>query len=199
MIMKKLSILLCLLLVGCSNKVEQSTTLIEETTSQTTIVETTTETTVNKDIIRLESEVAELESKVSELESKLVETSVETTVAETIKETKPSKETVVVVVTATPIPTEPTQTEPTSITTDFLETTLTASDFTYSISKEGTNVNNILRKAMEYVHYISSDGSGTAQPISGPGLTEQLNIGTYTIVWTCTEGLTCNQTVTITE
>ena len=45
MIMKKLSILLCLLLVGCSNKVEQSTTSIEETTHPTTIIETTTETT----------------------------------------------------------------------------------------------------------------------------------------------------------
>lgn len=199
--MKKLSILLvCCLLVGCSNKSEEfSTTSIEETTQPTTIIETTTETTVNEDMIRLESKVAELESKVSELESKLVETSVETTVEETIKETRPPKETVVVVVTATPTPTEPTQTESTSITTDFFETTLTASDFTYSMSKDGANVNNILRKAMEYVHYISSDGSGTAQPISGPGLTEQLNIGTYTIVWTCTEGLTCNQTVIITE
>ena len=44
--MKKLSILLvCCLLVGCSNKVEQSTTSIEETMHPTTIIETNTETT----------------------------------------------------------------------------------------------------------------------------------------------------------
>ena len=106
--MKKLSILLvCCLLVSCSSKLEEtSTPSIEETTHPTTIIETTTETTVNEDIIRLESEVAELESKVSELESKLAETSVEKIVEETTKETKQPKETVVVVVTATPTPTE---------------------------------------------------------------------------------------------
>lgn len=204
--MKKLSILLvCCLLVGCSNKSEENTTTsIEETTQPTTIIETTTETTVNEDIIRLESEVAELESKVSELESKLAETSVETiaetTVEETTKETKSPKETVVVVITATPTPTEPTPTEPTTKTpkgehvcecksVTISLSTLDASDF-QNYHKQ------VYQKISDAVTHKNCDCVLTPSGI--PGIDFQLSPGTYTVTWSGECG-SVQQTVIITD
>lgn len=187
--MKKLTILLvCCLLVGCSNKSEEfSTTSIEETTQPTTIIETTTETTVNEDMIRLESKVAELESKVSEFESKLAETSIETTVEETTKETKPPKETVVVVVTATPTPTP----EPTPIPEHFIK----ISNVTLSLS-EISSPDDVQKAVLSAIDHRYCNATLSADGL--PGYSCQLKTGTYTVTWTGKCG-TYYQTVTITE
>ena len=200
--MKKLSILLvCCLLVGCSNKSEKSSiTSIEETTHPTTIIETTTETTVNEDIIRLESEVAELESKVSELESRLEETSVETTVEETTKETKPPKETVVVVVTATPPPTETTLTEPTTETTKGEHVceckSVTISLSTLDASDSQNYRKQVYQKISDAVTHKNCEYPLTCSGV--PGIDFQLQVGTFTITWSGDCG-TYYQTVIITE
>ena len=132
--------------------------------------ETMTETSVNEDIIRLESEVAELESKVSELESKLAETSVEKTVEETTKETKPPKETVVVVVTASPTPTP----EPTPEPIKDVYVTVIASEGRISAS-------NKIRQALEDAGWaVGGIGDITGGVIPGESQLK-MNPGSYVL------------------
>lgn len=75
---------------------------------------------------------------------------------------------------------------------------ISADSFTWSISRDGT-IDMCIAMASVYVHYYDYDGS-KAKITSGPGITYQLEgPGTYTFHWETSTGLSCDQTVTITE
>ena len=73
---------------------------------------------------------------------------------------------------------------------------LSAGTMTWSVGTQG-DFSTMIRNAYSTVNYR---GSGQAWPTDGPGITFQPEgPGTYIMHWTCTEGLTCDQTIVITE
>ena len=75
---------------------------------------------------------------------------------------------------------------------------ISADSFTWSISRDGT-IDVCIAMASIYVHYYDYDYAD-ARITSGPGITYQLEgPGTYTFHWETSTGLSCDQTVTITE
>lgn len=72
--------------------------------------------------------------------------------------------------------------------------TLYADPVTISITAGPDAVMNACIAALHYLN-----GSGVAQPSGIPGYDFQLEVGTYTVTWTTTDGLSCTQTVTITN
>lgn len=75
---------------------------------------------------------------------------------------------------------------------------ISADSFTWSISRDGT-IDMCIAMASIYVHYYDYDYAD-ARITSGPGITYQLEgPGTYTFHWETSTGLSCDQTVTITE
>ena len=75
---------------------------------------------------------------------------------------------------------------------------ISADSFTWSISRDGT-IDMCIAMASIYVHYYDYDYAD-ARITSGPGITYQLEgPGTYTFHWETSTGLSCNQTVIITE
>jgi len=76
---------------------------------------------------------------------------------------------------------------------------LTADAFTWSVSTDGLYGAQFLIKAQNYLHYYNYEGT-QAQCTSGPFISFQPEgPGTYTIHWEADNGLSCDQTVTITE
>ena len=75
---------------------------------------------------------------------------------------------------------------------------LTADAFTWSVSSDGLYGAQFFVKAQNYLHYYNYYGT-QAYPTSGPGIDFQFDVGTYTIHWEAENGLSCDQTVTITE
>lgn len=74
---------------------------------------------------------------------------------------------------------------------------LSASSCTVSMSSVGGTWNGVVIAASGYVHY---SGTGNAHAVSGVGITEfPSGPGTYTINWQGDNGLSCTQTVTVTE
>lgn len=74
--------------------------------------------------------------------------------------------------------------------------TLTATDFTWDLYKDGT-IKQMWDKAITLVHHTCQDSNDVAEPISGPGIgTEIDSLGVHTIVWKC-KYLTCEQKVTL--
>lgn len=75
---------------------------------------------------------------------------------------------------------------------------ISADSFTWSVSRDGT-FDVMIIMAQMYVHYYDYEGS-EAYITSGPGVTFQPDgPGTYTFHWETSTGLSCDQTVTITE
>lgn len=75
---------------------------------------------------------------------------------------------------------------------------ISADSFTWSVSRDGT-IDMCIAMASIYVHYYDYDYAD-ARITSGPGITYQLEgPGTYTFHWETSTGLSCDQTVTITE
>ena len=75
---------------------------------------------------------------------------------------------------------------------------ISADSFTWSVSRDGT-IDLCIAVASAYVHYYDYDYAD-ARITSGPGITYQLEgPGTYTFHWETSTGLSCDQTVTITE
>lgn len=77
---------------------------------------------------------------------------------------------------------------------------ISADPFTWSVSVDGSFTSSAFWiKAQNYVHYYNFDGV-QAYPTSGPGMTFQPEgPGTYTIHWEASNGLSCDQSVNITE
>lgn len=74
---------------------------------------------------------------------------------------------------------------------------LSADSCTISMSAVGGTWNGVVIAASGYVHY---SGAGNAHATSGVGITEfPSGPGTYTITWSGDNGLSCTQTVTVTE
>lgn len=71
---------------------------------------------------------------------------------------------------------------------------ISADDLTISI-KEGEET--IINRIIESINYIGN--TGVARPTGMPGIDVPLEVGTYEIFWESTNGLSCTQTVTITE
>ena len=79
---------------------------------------------------------------------------------------------------------------------ELLDITFTAAPFTWSLSEDGT-INDMLAASYQYIIY---DGYGTFQWTEGPGISYQVDKpGVYTLHWESSEGLECDQTVTIIE
>lgn len=74
---------------------------------------------------------------------------------------------------------------------------ISAADVTVSLSECGGDENVIAQRCIAAVSYRGSTGS--AMPSGMPGFDVPLEVGTYTINWTTTDGLSCTQTLTITE
>lgn len=90
---------------------------------------------------------------------------------------------------------EPVQsTTTTTITTHSPKPSIYANPVTISIS---AGSDKILAECVRNVFY--ENGSGYAQPYGMPGYDFQLEVGTFTVTWTTTDGLSCTQVVTITE
>ena len=96
------------------------------------------------------------------------------------------------VVTNPPKTTTPPRTTTTTTTTE--KPSITAKPVTVSI-KEGEDA--IVQKCINNVIFRGTTGS--AQPYGMPGFDCQLAVGTYTITWKTTNGLSCTQKLTITE
>lgn len=77
---------------------------------------------------------------------------------------------------------------------------IVANSFTWSVSSEGSILDAAFWiKAQNNITYYNFDGV-QAYPTSGPGMTFQIDgPGTYTIHWEAANGLSCDQSVTITE
>ena len=75
---------------------------------------------------------------------------------------------------------------------------VSADAFTWSVSSDGLYGAQFFVKAQNYLHYYNYYGT-QAYPTSGPGIDFQFDVGTYTIHWEAENGLSCDQTVTITE
>lgn len=88
--------------------------------------------------------------------------------------------------------TAPPRTTTTTTTTE--KPSITAKPVTVSI-KEGEDA--IVQKCINNVIFRGTTGS--AQPYGMPGFDCQLAVGTYTITWKTTNGLSCTQKLTITE
>ncbi len=81
------------------------------------------------------------------------------------------------------------------------EPTLSASNFTWSVSQDGSwSSSEFFDRAMSYITYYDYDYN-TLSAISGIGITVNPNgPGTYELVWSNSSGnLTCTQYVTLTE
>lgn len=74
---------------------------------------------------------------------------------------------------------------------------ISAGDVTVSLAECGGDENVIAQKCIAAVSYRGSTGS--AMPSGLPGFDVPLAVGVYTITWTTTDGLSCTQTLTITE
>ena len=88
--------------------------------------------------------------------------------------------------------TNPPQT--TTTTTEKQEPYIKAYPVTISINEGPDAVAMACSNNVEY-----RNGNGVAQPSGIPGYDFQLEVGTYTVTWTTTDGLSCTQKVTITE
>ena len=95
-----------------------------------------------------------------------------------------------------PAQTQPPQTQPPQPTTPAPSRTpsISADPVTISIT---AGPDGVMMACVAAVHYVN--GSGVAQPSGLPGYDFQLEVGTYTVTWTTTDGLSCTQTVTITD
>lgn len=80
------------------------------------------------------------------------------------------------------------------------EPTLSASNFTWSVSQDGSwSSSEFWTRAQSYVTYYDYD-TNTLSPTSGLGISIKPDgPGTYEIVWSTSSGKTCTQYVTLTE
>lgn len=80
------------------------------------------------------------------------------------------------------------------------EPTLSASNFTWSVSQDGSwSSSEFWTRAQSYVTYYDYD-TNTLSPTSGLGITINPDgPGTYEIIWSTSSGKTCTQYVTLTE
>lgn len=87
--------------------------------------------------------------------------------------------------------------EPVYVPEETEKTSISARDVTVSLSACGNDENAIVNQCIAALDYRGSGGS--AMPTNMPGFDIPLDVGTYTVTWTTTDGLSCTQTLTITE